>query len=616
MSTPLRRKRANSVIWGVLALMMVGLGGYGVTNFSQSVTDIGTVGERAITTNEYGRALKSELNAISAQMQKPISFQQAQEQGIDKAVLAQLVNAASLEDEAGKLGISVGDAQIRDRIMSAPALKGIDGKFNRDNYTLFLKQQGLSEAEFEGQMRAEAARTLLQGAVLGGIAAPASVADRFAGWVTETRSFTYAELIASDLASAVPAPTDAEIKAWYDAHNDAYMRPETRKLTYVWLSPDDLVDQVPVDEAALKAAYDQRKSEFVIPEKRLVARLVFPSAADADAAKKRLDAGQASFEDLVKERGLSTADADLGEVSRDELGKNADAVFALTEPGVVGPLDTDLGPALFAMNAVLAAQETTFEEAKQDLQSEVALDRARRMVSDKSSSIEDLLAGGATLEEVAKEAGMKIGQLDFNSESEGGLVGYEAFRKAASEVTADSYPTLVGLDDGGVFALRLDGTDPAALRPLDEVKDKVTSDWTADATHKALVDLAAEKLAELDNGVSLESLGLVTTSYDDFARNGYVADAPPEIGKSVFEMTTGTHKVVDAGGKVYLLSVTAITPADPASDDFKAQRARIDNQLSQSVGRDVFDAYTRALQTTVGINLNTAAINAVNAQMQ
>ena len=616
MSTPLRRKRANSVIWGVLALMMVGLGGYGVTNFSQSVTDIGAVGDRAISTNEYGRALKSELNAISAQMQKPISFQQAQEQGIDKAVLAQLVSAASLEDEANKLGVSVGDAQIRDRIMSAQALKGIDGKFNRDNYTLYLKQQGLSEAEFEGQMRAEAARTILQGAVLGGIAAPASVADRFAAWVTETRSFTFAELIASDLAAPIAAPSDTDIKAWYDAHNDAYMRPETRKLTYVWLSPDDLVDQVPVDEAALKAAYDQRKSEFIIPEKRLVARLVFPSAADAEAARKRLDAGQASFEDLVKERGLTTADADLGEVSRDELGKNADAVFALTEPGVVGPLDTDLGPALFAMNAVLAAQETTFEEAKADLQSEVALDRARRMVSDKSSSIEDLLAGGATLEEVAKEAGMQIGQLDFNSESEGGLVGYEAFRKAATEITADSYPSLVGVDDGGVFALRLDGIDPAALRPLDEVKDKVTADWTADATHKALVDLAAEKMAELDNGVSLEGLGLVTTSYDEFARNGFVADTPPELGKAVFEMTAGTHKVVDAGGKVYLLSVTAITPADTASDDYKAQRARIESQLSQSVGRDVFDAYTRALQTTVGINLNTAAINAVNAQMQ
>ena len=170
--------------------------------------------------------------------------------------------------------------------------------------------------------------------------------------------------------------------------------------------------------------------------------------------------------------------------------------------------------------------------------------------------------------------------------------------------------------DGGDFALRLDGIDPAALRPLDEVEDKVIADWTADATHKALVDLAAEKMAELDNGVSLEGMGLVTTSYDDFARNGFVADAPPELGKSVFEMPAGTHKVVDAGGKVYLLSETAITPADPASDDYKAQRARIENQLSQSVGRDVFDAYTRALQTTVGINLNTAAINAVNAQMQ
>ena len=103
----------------------------------------------------------------------------------------------------------------------------------------------------------------------------------------------------------------------------------------------------------------------------------------------------------------------MGDVGPDDLGAAADAVFALTEPGVVGPFASDLGPALFRMNAVLPAQETTFEEAKVTLTGEAQLDAARRAIGDKLEAIDDALAGGATLEEVQAEQGMQLVTFDY-----------------------------------------------------------------------------------------------------------------------------------------------------------------------------------------------------------
>lgn len=616
MSTPLRRKRANSVVWGLLALMMLGLGGYGVTNFSGGQTELGSVGDRVISVNDYARTLKREIDAFSAEIGQPVGFAQAQSLGIDRTVLAQLVSSATLEAQAHQIGLSVGDAQVYEKVISASAFQGVDGKFNRDAYSQFLQSQGLSEAEFEQILRDEAARTLLQGAVLGGVIAPDALLARMTGWVAETRSFTVAELLPPDLAEPVAIPTDADLQGWYDAHKDAYMRPETRRITYVWLKPEAVLDQAEVDEAALQAAYDQRRSDFIIPERRLLSRLVFPTMEEAQAAKARLDAGDASFAGLTSERGLSAEDVDIGETTREELGAAGDAIFALTEPAVAGPFESDLGPALYAMNGILKGEETTFEEARDDLHAELALDRARRIVADRQNEIEDALASGATLADVTRDFGLETGQIDYNSESEGGLVGYEAFREVADALGPESFPTLDALDDGGVFALQLDGIDPAAPRPLDEVRDKVAADWQADHLRLALVDLAGADLAQLQNGATLEGLGRVTTSYEDFARDGFVADAPAEIGKQVFEMTAGDSRVIEAEGRVFLVTLRAVTPADLADPEVGTRRAQIGASLEQSLARDVFELFTRAAQAQTAVRINQAAVDAVNAQMQ
>lgn len=616
MSSGLRHTGANKLVWIMLAMVMLGLGGFGVTNFGGGVRAIGSVGDRDIPVNDYARALRREVQALSAQIGQPVTMDMVRALGVDRVVQARIFAAAAFDNEAERLGLSVGDDEVRRRLLAVPAFQGLDGQFDRDAYKLTLEQNGLSEAEFEVQLRDEAARSLLQTAVAGGTAASGGFVDTLASWQNQTRDFTLVQLLPSDLAEPVPAPAEDEIKAYYDAHPEAFTRPETRNITYAWLTPDMVAGKVEVDEAAVQEAYDARRDEFVTPEARLVERLVYPGEQDAANAKARLDAGDTSFADLAAERGLTLADIDLGEVGRDALGAAADAVFALTEPGVVGPLPSDLGPALYAMNGIIEAKEVTLDEAREELTTAVVQDRARRMIADMTDGLSDQLAGGATLEQVADETDMELGTVAFNAESEGGIVGYAPFREAAAAVTAQDFPELMDLDDGGVFALRLDGIEPPAVKPLDEVRDAVIAAWTKDQTQQRLTALAEEILAQVQNGATLESLGLVTTTYRGFRRDGFIADAPAEVAQKVFAMPAGKTAIVATADAVHVVTLAAVFDADPADEDMQAATALLAEQARQGIAGDTLELFTRALEAEAKITVNQTAIEAVQAQMQ
>ena len=616
MSTPLRsKKRGNTLIWALMAMIMLGLVGFGADNFGGSSQSIGSVGDRNIDPRDYARAVSREMQATSAQIGQPVNFATAQQLGIDQSVLSRLLASAALEGEAARIGLSVGDSAVRDRLTTFTAFSGIDGKFDREAYKLALQREGMTESEFETKLREEAARTVLQSAALGATTSPAVLDDRITSWGMETRDFTLAELIPSDLPAPVAAPTEDQITAYYDAHPEPYTRPETRRITYVWLSPEMLVDKVQLDEAALRKSYDERIAEFVTPERRLVEKLVYPDTATAEAAKARLDAGETDFAGLAKERGLELSDIDLGEVSREDLGTAADAVFALTAPGIAGPIDTDLGPALFSMNGILDAQEVTFDEAREDLSSEASFDQARRMIADQNDTLQDLLASGASLEDVIKESDMQLFNIAFDATTQDGIAAYGPFRDAALKAATDDFPTLTALDDGGVFALRLDGIDPPALKPLDEVRDQVVADWTMDETQAALVRLATETAAKITDPAALEASGLVTTRYADFARGGFIDNAPPEVAQELFRMEPGKTGVVEANGQVFVIGLTRINAADPTDADVAQFRKQVNEQLSQALAQDMFQLFTQSVENRAGIRLDQAAIAAVNAQM-
>ena len=605
-------KRKSPITWILLGFVLLGLGGFGVTNFAGGRNPaLATVGGVEVTADEYARGLRSELDAFAAQTGRRPTAEEAAALGISQSVQARLITAAALEAEARDLGLSAGDAAVAEQLTRATAFQGPNGQFDRARYGEVLRREGLTESGFENDLRMDSARLILQRAVVGGVVAPPAQVARTAAWITERRDLHWRELTAADLPEPVTAPDEDTLKAWHEANAAQFTAPETRSITYAWLTPEMLVDEVELDEDALRAAYAEHLDEFQKPARRLVERLAYPDAATAEAAKARLDSGEANFEQLAAERGLQLADIDLGEVTEAALGDAGPAVFAAAQNGIVGPLETELGPALFAVNAILDPVDIPFEAAREELRTEAALDRAQRLLDEKAANLADLLAGGATLEQLADEGGMKLGQIDWQAEARpeaGSIAAYPAFREAAAELDQNDFPELQTFDEGGIFALRLDKLTPPALIPFDEARPMVLADWTDAETRRRLAALAEEqRLADQIGGTAATDLG----------RDSVIDGVPPAVVSAGFALAEpGDSAVAEADERIFIVALDRIQPGDTTAADHGQLEAAIERGLSESLAIDVFDAYARALQQIHGLRLDPQVAAAVNARIQ
>ena len=462
-----RSKTSSFFVWIILGLLFVGLMGFGAAGLSGNVRTLGTVGDKDIPIRDYQNALRDQMASFGASIGTPISFVQAQSIGLDQQVLAQVIATRALDNEAGALGLSVGDARVRAQVMQIPAFQGSDGVFNREGYASALRSVGLNEAEFETGLREEMARTLLQGAVVSGLQTPDAFASTLAQFAGESRSFTWAVVDAAMLADPLSEPSEADLTAFYEANPEPFTSLETRAITYVSLTPEMIQDDVVIAEEELRQAYQDNITDFVQAERRLVERLIYADVESAQAAADRAAAGEVDFEGLVTERGLDLGQVDMGDVTESELSDAGPTIFASELGAVIGPLETLLGPALFRVNAVLAAREVSFEEARDDLREERAGVRARRNIENSIEQVNDLLAGGATLADVAERTDMQLGTLDWTVETTEGIAAYAAFRDAAEVAQVGTFPELLELEDGGIFALQVDAITPPALRPLE-----------------------------------------------------------------------------------------------------------------------------------------------------
>jgi peptidyl-prolyl cis-trans isomerase D len=610
-----KSKGKSTVTFLIMGLLILGLAGFGLTDFGGSVRSVATVGNAEVTTEDYARSVQQQMRRFSAQTGQQMTFQQARAFGIDQIALGQLITSAALENEADKLGLSVGDETVGERIQNMPDFVNASGDFDRQIYEAALRQNGLNAGDFEDRIRSDVSEALLQSAVSAGVETPDIFVNTFYNYARETRDATWLRLGSGDLTTPIATPTNSDLTAFHEENGDAFTRPETKTISYAWLTPDMLVDEIEVEEAQLQDLYEVRINEFVQAERRLVERLVYLSEDQANAAQARLEAGEVTYDDLVAERGLELSDVDLGDVSLEDLGPAGEGVFALTEPGVVGPLPSDLGPALFRMNGILSARETTFEDAREDLRRDAASDRARRLILDTRTTVDDLLAGGADMALLAERTDMEQGSIDWNVEVFEDVAAYAAFRSAAQAANAGDFAEVVELEDGGLVALTVEAVEPPSVLPLDDVRDDVIQAWNRAETEKALTT-QAEALAEtLRGGSDFETQGATPETSTALGRTGFVEGTPPDFISTLFDMAEGDYTTLSADGDVWLVRLDAITAPDPDTPEASAEREQFARESAGDFSNAVLSAFSQAIINSTDVELNQSAINAVHTQL-
>lgn len=612
-----RSKTADFFVWILLGLLVLGLAGFGIGNFATSMDSVGSVGDEEITVEEYVRALQNEIRDFSIQSGQNISVSEALAVGLDRRALQRLVIDAALDNEAQRIGLSVGDETVLAELRKTSQFLGTDGTFDRVAYEFALERSGMTASEYDDAVREQRSRSLLERAVITALPGSPTYAEQLVDYYYERRDITWAEVTPYMLDQEIPEPGQADLIAHYDANPEEFTQPGAREITYAWITPSMLSDSMPVDEEAARTLFNQRTREYNVPERRIVERLVFPDGVTAETAYNRLQSGEVDFDALAAERGVLLDDIDLGVVEPSDLSTAAaEEVFAMQEPGVTAPAQTSLGPAIFRINAVLAARNTAFEEARAELESELALDQAKRAIIDSSEQYEDLLAGGATLEELAAETDLELGSLAYNSDSEELIAGFDDFRAAADGVSEGDFPVLLEMSDGGVFAIRLDGIREAELQPFAEVKGEVETSWRTHSIKQGLDALAETARNELASGKDFPELGLIPQVQQDVLRTGLLSAAPVGTAARIFGARSGEVIIVDDGERVAVARLDAIRKPDRKDEEIIRVLSALNSQSESGLRQDAYILFAAQMERDAELSLNYSVLDAIHSQYQ
>ncbi len=612
------KKGPSIFIWILFGFLAVGLLGFNLADVATGLAsqNVATVGSQKVSRDHYYRSLRTAVDGLAQRAGVNLTLTQARDFGITEQVLSQLVTEAALNEEAADLRVSVGDDTVRDEILNQPLFQNSGGNFDRAIYNFYLERSGLTPPEYEELARLEASRVLVEAGVTGGFVTPSIMAETLLIREREARDFSYVQLTRGQLSADLPEPTESELRALYDANPDDYTAAETREITYAALSAETVAETLEISEDELRAAYEEDVERFSTPERRIIDRLVFGTEEEAAATRARIEAGETDLDTVAAERGLEPGDLEVGVRTRNDLTiAESGAIFALEGPGIVGPVATDLGPALFRVNAILAAQSVPFEEAAETLRSEIAEAEAQGVVDLEIEPVQDLLAAGADPEEVAEATGLVLGTVSLTEAGGEGLAADAAFQRAARDAEVGRTGDLFDLAGGGIAVLRVDEIVPPTLRPYEDVVEEVRANWQDQAEQDALQAQANGLLARLQEARTLEAVaeaeGLGIAAEAGRTRFDVPTGLTAALMEQVFALDVGSAAIVEDASGYILVRLDAVAEFDPQDPENADDLERRRTELAASIAFDVLTGFAQGAQNAAGVSVNRDLIDQI-----
>ncbi|MCB1520617.1 MAG: SurA N-terminal domain-containing protein [Hyphomicrobiaceae bacterium] len=620
MLEAMRRGAQGIIAKALFAILILSFAVWGVADVftGSSQTSIAEVGETPITPDEYQRAFQNELNALSYQVGRRISAEQARAFGLDERVLQRLIGSASVDVHARQLGLALSDQAIIDGLQRDPAFHGPDGKFSRDAVENVMRQLGLTEAGLIRLRRQEELRRHLTSALTAGSVVPRPMVEEMHAYREETRRIAHFTIDPAKIVK-VTAPDEAKLKETYETNKSAFVTPEMRKLAVLILSVEDLKKTVTVTDAEAKAAYEQEKATYDTPEKRRIQQISFRDKAAAEAAKKAIADGK-SFVEAATASGAKESDIDLGLIVKSQIidPKIADAAFSLPKDGVSDVIEGRFTTAIVRVTDIEPGVESTFDGVKDKVRDKLAGEKARVEIQKLHDEVDDGRSGGQPLKAIGERLKLRfveVAATDRTNKTPDGKTALEA--PAAQQIVAKGFEGQVGIEqepvelaDGGIAWVDVLSVTPPAQKPLETVKDEVKSLYETQERQRQLREAATAFIERIRKGETIEAVaadagGKVETTLPVTRNTTPQGLTRPAIAQA-FALAAGgvgTSDSADNSSRV-VFQVKDITPAPPPT---KEQADKIAAELAKEIENDVVASYVGALQRQYGVTINRSA---------
>lgn len=612
----------------VMGVLIISFGVWGIADifkgFGQST--VAKIGSTEISLNEFRQIYTDRLQQISRQFGRPLTPDQARAFGLDRQVLQQTIAEAALDEEARRLGLGQSDEQIRQVIMNDPNFKGVGGNFDANRFQAVIRNFGYTEQRYVAEQRKVSLRRQITGTIGAGVEPPKAMIDVLTRFQNEQRAIEFVKLDAAQ-AGTIDAPSPEALATYFEDHKVQFRAPEYRKISFVVVSPEEIGKWSEVSDEDAKKLFDQRKDRLGTPERRQIHQIVFPNAAEAQAARDRL-AGGMSFEDLGKERGLTASDVDLGLVTKSSLDPVVgDAAFKLPVGEISQPIQGALGTSIVRVEKIEPGKEADYASLAGDIKREIATERARVKVNDLRDKMEDERGGGSSVIDAAQKLGLTAVTIDAVDRSGRAPNGQPVANiPQGLDVVSQAFNTDVGVDNdaisfkGGYVWYDVLAITPSRDRNLDEVRDQVEARWRQDQIAARLKAKATEMVQKLKAGAKLAdeaaAVGAKVETATGFKRDDSPAGVPGTVVSAAFRTAKDGvgQTAVSGGSEVVVFRVTDIV--DPAVDVASDAAKKLKDSLDRGLTEEQVASYVSKLETDIGTTINQAAFAQVTGANQ
>ncbi|MBX3515134.1 MAG: SurA N-terminal domain-containing protein [Xanthobacteraceae bacterium] len=605
------------VLMILMGLLIISFGFWGISGVfrgfgSQTVAKVGST---EIRIEDYRRAFNERLQEIGRQINRPFTADQARALGIDRQVLSELVSEAALNEKTRSLGLAVTDQTVKDRVMSFPSFKGADGNFDPVKYQVLLRNNNFTEATYLAAEKNLAVRQQLLSAIGGEVVPPKVLTDAFWRLQSETRAIEYIRL-APNQAGTIPAPSEADLKTYFEANKAGFRAPEYRALRILHLTPAMVAKDIVISDDDLKKTYETVKERLTIPERRQIEQVSFGSIDVAKAASERLAKGE-TLETVAKDLKLQIVS--LGSLAKTEIldAPVAQAAFGLELNTASQPVAGRFGPVILRVTKIDPQRTPSFEEVSKSLREDLQLRRAITRVQDLHDKIEDERGAGSTIEEIGKKLNIAVITVDAVDRSGAKPDGTKLTNLPAPEqLLSAAFATQKNVEADAIELREQRSTiwfevvdiKVARDRTFEEAKSAVEARWKDEQTGKKLTELAAAIQKKLDEGATFADAApnAKVEKAEKLNRSATIPGIDANTVARVFLTANGKSGVgiADSTSRIVFRVTSVDLPTTPPP-------AQLVQQITQSVQEDLQVQYVSRLQTDLGLSVNEALMRQV-----
>ena len=611
--------------WIIVILLVLGLAGFGLQDVLSrwGTSKLATIGEVEISTEEFGQSFIREINYISQNIGKNLTIEEAKSFGLHLQVVERLINRSLLDQLLIDLKISVGDVLLLKNLKTNPNFKNAEGNFDRKKYNDYLSKINLSENEFEKILRNDLSRGLFTQILDPNFNHNQNIVKTIAGYIGEEREVKLYKLNYDTNTSLQDFNKD-EVRKFYENNKNNYSSKSIRKYSVLNINPSQFLNEIEITEEEIQNIYEERKQNFTQPEFRELSRIIFQTSDLANEALNKILSNEKTFEQIGKDLNLNRKEINFGTYSKIDLDDElSDFIFdaKIIKNSIVGPINGELGFELYKVNKIIPEFVLGEEKAKSQIINEIQLENSLNKLSEIIPEVEDMIASGETLEEIARKYQMNIENIEISKGDELPKKYRNKNLKTYFDEASNDNSDLLQIEDNTFISIRLDEEIEPIIPSFEKIYDQLLDDYKI----SQILELMEKDLNEvitkytLDEAVKLNKIIHLFDNKINRETNDSFKILNKLTVENIFQNSVGDFVIqkMNENKNPYLILIetTKIIPASSKSSYDKVLK-NIQNQVNEQVKNDLITSLLNSLRQTYEPKVNYELLNQIIDNIQ